>query len=75
MIYLIKYVFQIKQNISTFFNVITGIINKLKTLQSIFHGSGNGNLMGQNVSQFIGGITINLYVSVKNIISEQILCL
>ena len=57
MIYLIKYVFQIKQRF------------KSKHVQhdqeSIYHANVNVNLMEENVIQINGGITINVNVSVK----------
>ena len=38
-----------------------------KLKQTIYHVNVNVNLMEQNVIQISGGITINIYVSVKNI--------
>ena len=38
-----------------------------KLKQTIYHANVNVNLMEQNVIQISGGITINIYVSVKNI--------
>ena len=42
-------------------------INESKNKQTIYHANVNVNLMEQNVIQISGGITINIYVSVKNI--------
>ena len=42
-------------------------INESKTLTNQFHANVNVNLMKQNVSQINFGITINVDVSVKNI--------
>ena len=43
-------------------------INELKHEQSIYHANVNINLMKQNVIQINGGVTINVYVTVNNII-------
>ena len=48
------------------FNMIP-CINESKTLTNQFHANVNVNLMKQNVSQINFGITINVDVSVKNI--------
>ena len=42
-------------------------INESKNKQTIYYANVNVNLMEQNVIQISGGITINIYVSVKNI--------
>ena len=38
-----------------------------KHLQSIYHANTNVNLMKENVIQINGGIMINVYVSVRNV--------
>ena len=43
-------------------------INESKHEQSMYHANVNVNLMEQNVIQINDGITINVHVSVKNII-------
>ena len=47
-----------------------------KNFQNIFHALVNVNLMEQNVSQIIAGITINVDVSVKkhNVCEEDYVC-
>ena len=48
------------------FNIIKRI-NESKHSQSMYHTNVNVNLMEENVIQISGGITINVYVSVKNV--------
>ena len=43
----------------------------LRMFQSMFHENVNANLMKQNARHINGGITININVSVKNIICEK----
>ena len=47
--------------------MITGI-NELKTLTKHIHANVNVNLMGENIIQINDGITMNINVSVENII-------
>ena len=54
--------------------MITGI-NESKTLTKHISTNVNVNLMKQNVSEINGRITINVDVSVKNIIYVKRLCL
>ena len=46
--------------------MITGI-NESKTLTKIYHVNVNIDLMKENIIQINGGITINVDVSVKNV--------
>ena len=48
------------------FNMIKGI-NESKIYQSIYHANVNVNLMGENVIQINGGITMNINMSIKNV--------
>ena len=43
-------------------------MNESKTLAGIYHANRNIDLMEENVIQIVGGIMINAYVSVKNVI-------
>ena len=56
------------------FNIITGI-DKSKTLLKYISCECKCNLMKQNVSQINSGITINVDVTVKNLIYVKRLCL
>ena len=56
------------------FNIITGI-DKSKTLLKHISCECKCNLMKQNVSQINSGITINVDVTVKNLIYVKRLCL
>ena len=50
--------------------MITGI-NESKTLKSIYHVNINVDLMEENVIQINGGITINVDVSITNVMYEE----
>ena len=50
--------------------MITGI-NESKTLKSIYHVNINVDLMEENVIQISGGITINVDVSITNVMYEE----
>ena len=71
MICLIKYVFQIKEDLNlSVFNMITGR-NESKTLTKHTSCKCNVNLMEENVIQINGGIMTNVDVSIKNVISVK----
>ena len=46
-------------------------INESKTLKSIYHVNINVDLMEENVIQINGGITINVDVSITNVMYEE----
>ena len=70
---LIKYVFQIKQDLNlSVFTLITGM-NESKTLTKHIHVNVNVDLTEENISQSNGGIMINVYVNVKNMYVKEIM--